>query len=160
MGCKCIKVVLDEVGIVYVGLVGLDEYVIIEWNGLKVGMVVFLFNLGIVSIYNYIKVWEIVGKLEVECDVVIVFFYGGVEGAKYQYVLCVCEIYYGENCGNVYEFVYVMVDVGVDIIFGYGLYVICVMELYNDCLICYSFGNFCIYGCFNFWGEVGIVFLV
>jgi poly-gamma-glutamate capsule biosynthesis protein CapA/YwtB (metallophosphatase superfamily) len=159
-GRKRTKAVLAEVGIAYAGLAGSDEYAIIERNGLKVGMAAFAPNSGTVSIHNYAKAREIVGKLEAECDVVIVSFHGGAEGAKHQHVPRARETYYGENRGNVYEFAHAMVDAGADIIFGHGPHVTRAMELYNDRLICYSLGNFCTYGRFNLRGEAGIAPLV
>lgn len=124
LGRKCMKEVLDEMGIVYVGLVGMDEIVVFEKNGVIYGFCVFVFNCGICDIWNFFWVKEIVVLLEKKVDIVIVFFYGGVEGVKYCYVFKCIEIYCGENCGNVYVFVYVVIDVGVDVVFGYGLYVI------------------------------------
>ncbi|MEQ8702762.1 MAG: CapA family protein [Phaeodactylibacter sp.] len=159
-GRKRTKAVLDEAGIAYAGLAGSDEYAIIERNGLKVGMVAFAPNSGTVSIHNYTKARELVQKLEAECDVVIVSFHGGAEGAKHQRVPRTRETYYGENRGNVYEFAHAMVDAGADIIFGHGPHVTRAMELYQDRLICYSLGNFCTYGRFNLSGEAGIAPLV
>lgn len=159
-GRKRTKAVLEELGIAYAGLAGSDEYTIIERNGLKIGMAAFSPNSGTVSIHNYTKAREIVGKLEAECDVVIVSFHGGAEGAKHQHVPRARETYYGENRGNVYEFAHAMVDAGADIIFGHGPHVTRAMELYKDRLICYSLGNFCTYGRFNLRGEAGIAPLV
>lgn len=159
-GRKRTKAVLDDAGIAYAGLAGSDEYTIIERNGLKVGMAAFAPNSGTVSIHNYTKARELVKRLEAECDVVIVSFHGGAEGAKHQHVPRARETYYGENRGNVYEFAHAMVDAGADIIFGHGPHVTRAMELYNDRLICYSLGNFCTYGRFNLRGEAGIAPLV
>lgn len=159
-GRKRTKAVLDEAGIAYAGLAGTDESTIIERAGLKFGMAAFSPNSGTVSIHNYEKARAIVKQLEKECDVVIVSFHGGAEGAKHQRVPRARETYYGENRGNVYEFAHAMVDAGADLIFGHGPHVTRAMELYKDRLICYSLGNFCTYGRFNLRGEAGIAPLV
>lgn len=159
-GRKRTKAVLDEAGIAYAGLAGTDESTIIERAGLKFGMAAFSPNSGTVSIHNYAKARAIVKQLEKECDVVIVSFHGGAEGAKHQHVTRARETYYGENRGNVYEFAHAMVDAGADLIFGHGPHVTRAMELYKDRLICYSLGNFCTYGRFNLRGEAGIAPLV
>lgn len=159
-GRKRTKAVLDEAGIAYAGLAGTDEYAIIERGGLKYGMAAFAPNSGTVSIHNYAKARQLVQLLEDSCDIVIVSFHGGAEGAGHQHVPRKSETYYGENRGDVYQFAHAMVDAGADIIFGHGPHVTRAMELYNDRLICYSLGNFCTYGRFNLRGEAGIAPLV
>jgi poly-gamma-glutamate capsule biosynthesis protein CapA/YwtB (metallophosphatase superfamily) len=154
------KAVLKEAGIAFAGIAGSDEYAIIERNGLTYGMAAFAPNWGTCSIHDYGKARAIVSKLDQECDVVIVSFHGGAEGAKHQRVPRKRETYYGENRGDVYKFSHAMVDAGADIIFGHGPHVTRAMELYNDRLICYSLGNFCTYGRFNLRGEAGIAPMV
>ena len=150
------KAVLKEAGIAYAGLAGTDEYAIIEREGVKYGMAAFAPNVGTLSIHDLPKAKAIVSKLKEKCDIVIVSFHGGAEGAKHQNVPRKPETYYGENRGDVYKFSHAMVDAGADIIFGHGPHVTRAIELYKDRLICYSLGNFCTYGRFNLAGPAGI----
>lgn len=154
------KAVLKEAGIAYAGLAGTDEYAIIEREGVKYGMCAFAPNWGTCSIHNLDKARQIVGKLEKECDIVIVSFHGGAEGASHQNVPRRSETYYGENRGDVYKFSHAVIDAGADIVFGHGPHVTRAMELYKGRLICYSLGNFCTYGRFNLRGPAGIAPIV
>ena len=154
------KSVLKEAGIAFAGLAGTDEYAIIERNGVKYGMCAFSPNWGTCSIHNLSKARQLVSQLEEECDIVIVSFHGGAEGASHQNVPRQKETYYGENRGDVHEFSHAVVDAGADIVFGHGPHVTRAMELYKGRLICYSLGNFCTYGRFNLRGAAGIAPLV
>ena len=66
---------------------------------------------------------EIVKKLDSICDIVIVSFHGGAEGAQFQNVPRTNEIFYGENRGDVYKFSHTLIDAGADIVFGHGPHV-------------------------------------
>lgn len=154
------KAVLREAGIAYAGLAGTDEYAIVERNGVKYGMCAFAPNWGTCSIHDLGKARQIVSRLEEECDIVIVSFHGGAEGASHQNVPRRPETYYGENRGDVYKFSRAVVDAGADIVFGHGPHVTRAMELYKGRLICYSLGNFCTYGRFNLRGPAGIAPIV
>ncbi|MCB0571365.1 MAG: CapA family protein, partial [Phaeodactylibacter sp.] len=149
------KAVLKEAGIAYAGLAGTDEYAIIERNGLKYGMAAFAPNSGTCSIHDLAKARAIVGKLAGECDIVIVSFHGGAEGASHQNVPRRPETYVGENRGDVHKFAHAVIDAGADIVFGSGPHVTRALELYKDRLICYSLGNFCTYGRFSLSGPAG-----
>ncbi|MCB9048919.1 MAG: CapA family protein [Lewinellaceae bacterium] len=154
------KAVLKEAGIAFAGLAGTDEYAIIERDGVKYGMCAFAPNSGTCSIHNLAKARQIVSKLEEACDIVIVSFHGGAEGASHQNVPRRSETYYGENRGNVHEFSHAVVDAGADIVFGHGPHVTRAMELYKGRLICYSLGNFCTYGRFSLSGPAGFAPIV
>jgi len=159
-GRKKTKEVLDKHAIQYAGLVGTDEYTVLEKDGMRYGFCAFSPNRGTCSINNVGRATEIVKKLTELSDVVIVSFHGGAEGSKHQNVPRRSETYYGENRGNVYTFSHALIDAGADIIFGHGPHVTRAMELYKDRLICYSLGNFCTYGRFNVRGANGIAPIV
>jgi hypothetical protein len=159
-GRKRTKAVLDKLGIEYAGLAGTDEKVIFSKQGVKYGFCAFAPNRGTCDIRNISRAKEIVASLEKECDIVIVSFHGGAEGAKNQHVPKRTETYYGENRGDVYKFAHAMIDAGADIIFGHGPHVTRAVELYKDRFITYSMGNFCTYGRFNLRGAAGIAPLV
>lgn len=154
------KALLKEAGIAFAGLAGTDEYAIVEQDGVKYGMCAFAPNSGTCSIHNLARAREIVQKLDQECDVVIVSFHGGAEGASHQNVPRRPETYYGENRGDVYRFSHEVVDAGADIVFGHGPHVTRAMELYKNRLICYSLGNFCTYGRFSLNGPAGFAPIV
>lgn len=154
------KEVLKEAGIAYAGLAGTDEYAVIERNGLRFGLCAFAPNSGTCSLNNIARAKEIVEELNGQCDILIVSFHGGAEGASHQHVPKKTEMFLGENRGNVYEFAHTMIEAGADIIFGHGPHVTRAMELYKERLICYSLGNFCTYGRFSLSGPAGLAPLV
>ncbi|MEM1220064.1 MAG: CapA family protein, partial [Bacteroidota bacterium] len=150
------KSVLDELDIAYAGLAGTDEWAVIERNGVKYGMAAFSPNRGTCNIRSISRAKEIVRQLHEKCDIVIVSFHGGAEGAKNQRVTKATEYYYGEDRGNVHAFSHAVIDAGADVVFGHGPHVTRSMELYKGRIIAYSLGNFCTYGRFNLRGPAGI----
>jgi len=159
-GRRRTKAVLRDNGIAFAGLAGTDEYAIVERNGLRVGMCAFSPNNGTCSIHDLAGARRLVQELESSCDLVIVSFHGGAEGAKHQHVPRKTETYYGENRGDVHRFAHAVVDAGADIVFGHGPHVTRAAEVYKDRFIIYSLGNFCTYGRFNLRGVSGIAPLV
>ena len=154
------KAKLKEAGIAFAGLAGTDEYAVVERDGVKYGMCAFAPNSGTSSILDLAKARQIVSKLAAECDIVLVSFHGGAEGASHQNVPRRSETYYGENRGDVYKFSHAVIDAGADIVFGHGPHVTRAMELYKGRLICYSLGNFCTYGRFSLNGPAGFAPIV
>ncbi len=122
-------------------------------KGLKVGFAGFSPNTGTVDINDIDNAVRIVTQLKSTCDIVIVSFHGGAEGAKHQHVTRKSEIFYGENRSNVYEFAHAMIDAGADIIFGHGPHVTRAIEVYKKRFIAYSLGNFATYSRFNLSGP-------
>lgn len=120
------------------------------------GVAAFAPNSGTLDIRNVAEAQKIVNKLDDSCDIVIVSFHGGAEGADNQHITRKTETFYGENRGNVYEFAHAMIDAGADIIFGHGPHVARAVEIYKDRFIAYSLGNFCTYGKFNTQGPNGL----
>ena len=145
---------LDSAGIYYAGLVQ-KPYVIFEKGGVKYGFCAFAPNTGTVDINDIDSAKKIVSFLDKQCDIVIVSFHGGGEGASRNHVTREHEIFLGEDRGNVYEFGHAMVDAGADIIFGQGPHVTRGAEVYKDRFISYSAGNFCTYNRFNLAGICG-----
>jgi poly-gamma-glutamate capsule biosynthesis protein CapA/YwtB (metallophosphatase superfamily) len=146
---------LDSFGIKYAGIPDI-WYATIEKDSVKYGFCAFSPTAGAPDINNIKQASSIVQSLSARCDIVIVSFHGGAEGANYQNVSRTTELFYGEQRGNVYEFAHAMIDSGADIIFGHGPHVTRAVELYKDRFICYSLGNFCTYGRFNINGPNGI----
>jgi poly-gamma-glutamate capsule biosynthesis protein CapA/YwtB (metallophosphatase superfamily) len=154
------KSVLKKAGLEYAGLAGTDETAIFERNGCKFGFCAFAPNSGTCDIRDIAKAKEIVTSLEKQCDIVIVSFHGGAEGADNQHVPKKTETYLGENRGDVHKFAHAVIDAGADVVFGHGPHVTRAVELYKDRFIAYSLGNFCTYGRFSLSGPAGIAPIV
>ncbi|TAL64641.1 MAG: CapA family protein [Bacteroidetes bacterium] len=148
------KEILDSVGIHYAGL---TEYPwsIFKKDSILYGFCAFAPNAGTVDINDTTKAGEIVRMLADTCDIVIVSFHGGSEGADFQNVPKTVEMFYGENRGDVYNFAHTMIDDGADVVFGHGPHITRAIEVYKDRFISYSLGNFCTFGRFNLEGPNG-----
>lgn len=146
---------LDSLEIQYAGLHE-NPYSIFTRDSIVYGFCAFAPNAGTVSIVDIPEAEKLVRFLADTCDIIIVSFHGGAEGAEYQNVTRKEELSYGESRGNVYEFSHRMIDAGADIVFGHGPHVTRAIEVYNDRFISYSLGNFCTYGRFNLSGPNGI----
>ncbi|MCX6254650.1 MAG: CapA family protein [Bacteroidia bacterium] len=149
------KEILDSVGIFYGGLIE-HPWSIFKKDSLLYGFCAFAPNAGTVDINDTSKAGEIVRKLADTCDIVIVSFHGGDEGAEFQNVPKTNEIFHGESRGDVYNFAHTVIDNGADVVFGQGPHVTRAIEVYKDRFISYSLGNFCTYGRFNLAGPNGL----
>lgn len=158
-GRKSSMKTLDSAGIHHAGQV-VKPFTIVEKDGLTYGLAAFAPNSGCVDLNDLSGARSIVTHLDSLCDIVIVSFHGGAEGAKYQNVPRTNEIYYGENRGNVYKFSHELIDAGADIIFGHGPHVTRAIELYNNRFISYSLGNFCTYRGISVNGVNGLAPIV
>jgi hypothetical protein len=149
------KDILDSVGIKYAGLIE-HPWSIFRKDSLLYGFCAFAPNAGAVNINDITEAGNIVKMLADTCNIVIVSFHGGAEGADFQNVPKTDEIFHGEDRGNVYLFAHTMIDNGADVVFGQGPHVTRAIEVYKDRFISYSLGNFCTYGRFNLAGPNGI----
>ncbi len=146
---------LDSLGIYYGGI---EEHPFSVFNkdSILYGFCAFAPNKGTVSINDLKEAEAIVRLLADTCQIVIVSFHGGAEGADFQHVPRTEEMMFTENRGDVYKFSHMMIDAGADVIFGHGPHVTRAVEVYRDRFIAYSLGNFCTYGRFNLRGPNGI----
>jgi len=149
------KKLLDSLGINYGGLIE-HPWSVLSKDSLIFGFCAFAPNTGTVNINDIVKAEEIVRLLADTCDIVIVSFHGGAEGADFQHVPKTDEVFYGENRGDVHKFAHRMIDAGADVVFGHGPHITRAIEVYNNRFIGYSLGNFCTYGKFNILGPNGI----
>ncbi len=156
VGRKGTKEVLKAAGIEFAGLAGTDETAIFERSGCKFGFCAFAPNVGTCDIRDIPRAKQIVASLKKQCDIVIVSFHGGAEGADHQNVPKRGETYLGENRGDVHAFAHAVIDAGADVVFGHGPHVTRAIELYKGRIIAYSLGNFCTYGRFSLSGPAGI----
>jgi hypothetical protein len=153
------KQILDSAGIFYGGLVE-HPWSIFKKDSLLYGFCAFAPNAGTMNINEISRAGEIVSMLADTCNIVIVSFHGGAEGAEFQNVPKTIEIFHGESRGDVYSFAHAMIDNGADVVFGHGPHVTRAIEVYKDRFISYSLGNFCTYGRFNLAGPNGLAPIV
>jgi hypothetical protein len=151
--------ILDSVGIYYAGLVE-HPWSIFRKDSILYGFCAFAPNSGAVNLNETEKAAAIVRMLADTCDIVIVSFHGGAEGADFQHVPKAMEVFHGENRGDVYHFAHTMIDNGADVVFGHGPHVTRAIEVYRDRFISYSMGNFCTYGRINLAGPNGLAPIV
>ncbi|NTV01703.1 MAG: CapA family protein [Chlorobiaceae bacterium] len=141
-----------------IGYAGLDSCptTIVVRNGLRVGFTTFAPVTGCLNLNDDELVRRVVSGLRRQCDIVVVSFHGGAEGAGHTHVTRQSEMFYGENRGNAYRFARLAIDSGADVVLGHGPHVPRAIDLYKGKFIAYSLGNFCTYGQFNLKGPNGI----
>ena len=147
--------VLNKAGIHHAGLVECP-YITFEKNGIKYGFAAFAPNTGTVPINDYVSAKKIISHLDSICDIVIISFHGGAEGAAMKHITRKTEMFLGENRGNPYEFARMAIDAGADVVLGHGPHVTRAIDIYKGKFIAYSLGNFATYGRFNLSGPNGI----
>ncbi len=146
---------LEENEIHFAGLLNYPYSIFVK-DSITYGFCAFAPNTGTVRITDYDTARAIVQHLDSLCDIVIVSFHGGAEGAKYNRITRKTEMFLGENRGNPYEFARVVIDAGADVVFGHGPHVVRAVDLYKGKFIAYSLGNFATYGRFNLRGPNGL----
>ncbi len=150
---------LEEAGIPYAGFTQ-RPYVIFESRGLRIGFCAFSPNSGVMDMRDTQKALEIISFLSDTCDITLVSFHGGAEGADRQHVTRETETFLGGNRGNVYDFAHRAIDAGADVLIGHGPHVTRAVEVYKGRFIAYSLGNFSTYSRFNLSGPNGIAPLI
>jgi len=146
---------IEDAGLNHVGLL---EYpsIVIEKEGVKFGFCAFSPIVGTCDLNDIVEAERIVKSLDERCDITVVSFHGGAEGAKYEHITRETEMFLGEDRGNVYDFSRKMIDAGADVIFGHGPHVLRAVDLYKDRFIIYSLGNFCTYSRMKISGINGL----
>lgn len=134
---------LKKAGIHYAGQKDYCEKTTFTIGNTKYGFCAFGHSNNTPNINNLKETRNIISSLKEQCDIIIVSFHGGGEGAKYSHVPDTTEIYLDEKRGNVKEFAHTCIDAGADIVYGHGPHVPRAIELYKGHLIAYSLGNFC-----------------
>lgn len=154
-GRKASATVLDTSGLAYAGSID-KPYTTFELDGVKYGFLAAAPNSGCFNMKEYSEAAKMVAKLDSTCDIVIVSFHAGAEGAKHRHTPRKDETFLGYNRGNVYKFAHRCIDAGADILLGHGPHVTRAVELYKDRFITYSMGNFCTYDKFSLKGSKGV----
>jgi poly-gamma-glutamate capsule biosynthesis protein CapA/YwtB (metallophosphatase superfamily) len=147
--------VLESHGIASAGSYSSPAVIVVK-DGVRYGLIAFAPNLGCYGLDDLDAAAWMVDSLRQRCDILIVSFHGGAEGADHQHVTRRNEMYLGAGRGNVYAFAHRVIDSGADLVFGHGPHVTRAIEIYNERFIIYSLGNFCTYGRFNLRGPNGI----
>lgn len=154
-GRKASGEVLDTSGLFFAG--SMDKpYTTFEKGGIKYGFLAAAPNSGCFNMKNYKEAAEMVAMLDSICDIVIVSFHAGAEGASAAHTPRKDEVFLGYNRGNVYKFAHRCIDAGADLLLGHGPHVTRAVELYKDRFITYSMGNFCTYEKFSLKGPKGV----
>ena len=147
--------VLDSLGIDYGGQVR-HPSAVFTINGITYGFCAFSPNSQALPLLDLRNAAHIIKDLKEQCDVVIVSFHGGGEGALFEHVPEGPESFNNEKRGDVRAFAHTAIDAGADLILGNGPHVSRAMELYKNRLIAYSLGNFCTYKCVSVAGVCGM----
>ena len=153
------KKVLSQAGLHFAGLQSCPT-VSFEKNGVLYGFCAFAPNNGTVSILDLENAKRTVQELKKTCQIVIVSFHGGGEGAGFRHLTNSQENYLGENRGNPQAFAKAVIDAGADAVFGHGPHVPRAIDVYKNKFIAYSLGNFATYARFNLKSYAGYAPLV
>lgn len=147
--------ILNSNGIHYAGLESCPSSVF-ELKGVKYGFCAFSPNAHTISLLDFGKTSRIIRELKQRCDILIVSFHGGAEGAAYEHVPFKVESYMNAPRGDVHAFAHNAIDAGADVVLGNGPHVCRAMERYKSRLIAYSLGNFCTYKSVSVAGVCGM----
>jgi hypothetical protein len=146
---------LEAAGLQYAGWIT-KPTAIYEKDGVKYGFCAFSPESANCDILDTEEAQRIVRSLDSVCDVVIVSFHSGAEGAACQHVPKKDEMFMGYNRGDVHKFSHAVIDAGADVVFGHGPHVSRAVEVYKDRFIAYSMGNFCTYSSISVSGVCGL----
>jgi hypothetical protein len=146
---------LGQYGIHYAGLETCPT-TIFEKDGIKYGFCAFAPNAHAMPLLELRIAAKVIRELKAQCDIVIVSFHGGAEGAAYEHVPFKMESFLGAKRGNVHAFTHMAIDAGADIVLGNGPHVSRALEKYKGRLIAYSLGNFCTYKSVSVAGVCGM----
>lgn len=106
------------------------------------------------SMLDILRAQKIVAEKARQYDIVGVSFHGGGEGLNFLHTRDTLEYFLDLPRGNVVKFSHAVIDSGADFVWGHGPHVPRAVEIYKNCLIIYSCGNFFTYG-FNLTEELG-----
>ncbi len=115
----------------------------------KIGFVSFAPHNNCLDLNNDTLVRAYIAQVRPICDVLIIFFHGGGEGASHTHTPEGREFFLDQDRGDVRHFAHLCIDAGADLVLGSGPHVVRGMEMYKEKLIAYSLGNFATYHQFN-----------
>jgi hypothetical protein len=129
---------------------------VLKHEDLNIAFIAFAVTKNSNMMLDYPLAFELIAAHAESCDIVVVSFHGGAEGADVTHLPFAEEEYYGEPRGDVVWFSRGAVDAGADLVIGHGPHVVRGMERYKDRLIAYSLGNFATYYGISVAGIKGI----
>lgn len=153
-GRESTKRVLDGLGIAHAGG-DFNDIPYMNVKGKRIGVIAFAFNNVSYNVNDIETARKVIAKVKAKCDLVIVSFHAGAEGAAAQHVPRGPETYLREARGDSRAFTHAVVEAGADLVLGSGPHVVRGMEVYRSRLIVYSLGNFAFSG-FGFNGPTGL----
>ena len=115
----------------------------------RIGFVSFAPHTNCLDLNDDSLVTAMLTNLRPLCNILVVFFHGGGEGANRLHTPDAHEIFLEQDRGYVRHFAHLCIDHGADIVIGSGPHVVRGMEIYKDKLAAYSLGNFATYHLFN-----------
>ena len=142
-GIESTEQCLREQGILFSGIEGRIESVVIERNGLRIGICAFGHNSYTINHTDLSLVKRILTDLQERSDIIVVSFHGGAEGRSKTHLPYEREIFLGENRGALRHMAHFCIDNGADVVYGHGPHVVRAIEVYKGRFIDYSLGNFC-----------------
>ncbi len=145
---------LDSAGILHSGPVG--DVARLTIRGRRIALIAFGFDNDSHNLNDPLRAKKWIGSLKKECDILIVSFHGGAEGASRSHVPQGREKFLGEDRGDLRAFAHAAVDAGADLLLGHGPHVARGLELYRGRLIAYSLGNFATWERFTLDGPNGV----
>jgi hypothetical protein len=145
---------LEAQGIAHTGELGDIAHLTVK--GTRISVLAFATYPGAYNLLDLENSVETIRQARSGCDILIVTFHGGGEGAARQHVLPGDETFLGEDRGDLRRFTHAAVDAGAQLVIGSGPHVVRAMEIYHGKLVAYSLGNFATYGPFNLSAENGI----
>lgn len=134
---------LTQSGIYYAGLQGKATKTFFTKEGIRYGFCAFGHSANTPNINDIEAAQELVRSMRDSCDLLIVSFHGGAEGASFKRVPFKTELFHEEKRGDVARFAHSCIDAGADVVYGHGPHVPRAIELYKNRIIAYSLGNFC-----------------
>ena len=143
VGIRSTMQCLDKLGIKYSGIKNYPDHAILQKDSVTYGFCAFGHNDYTLRHQDLESVRRIITHLVNVCDIVIVSFHGGAEGASKARLPYGKEVFCGEDRGSLRSFAHFCIDAGADVVFGHGPHVARAMEVYKEHLIAYSLGNFC-----------------
>ena len=115
----------------------------------RIGFVSFAPHTNCLDLNDDSLVRAYIAQVRPICNILIVFFHGGAEGATHALTPRSHELFLGQDRGDVRHFAHMCIDAGADFVIGSGPHVVRGMETYKEKLIAYSLGNFATYHQFN-----------
>lgn len=153
-GRESTRRILDSLGIAHAGS-NYDDIPYLNAKGKRIGVIAFATNNVSYNVNDIETARRVVTRVKAKCDLVIISFHAGAEGAAAQHVPKGPETYLREARGDLRVFTHAVVDAGADLVLGHGPHVVRGMEVYRNRLIVYSLGNFAFHG-FRFAGPTGL----